>query len=210
MLKTTYDIFKLTYDDLKAIYSRFVGERTMRLIEFTRDAVAAKEAADEVGDDRYTPITETVNGERFSIAGWSRYSPTEDAHKLNQYLTVSAKLFGENTSFVANHTVCTGIGKIITFRDQPRYVLDPGARWRTYLAARFGISRKYYSDAARSSRLVELLIERAKARENLKVRSIQAELDAAEELLDDMTVERGLLEQEVRSLRERLRRQPAE
>ncbi len=180
----------------------------MRLIEFTRDAAAAKEAANELGDGEYLVINDTLNGERFAVAGWSRYVAAHDEDKLDRYISVSTKLFGECTSFVVNHTVHTGIGKIITFRDQPRYVLDPGTRWRSYLAARFGISRKQYSAAAQSSRLVERLIEKAKANETSKARSLHADLAAAEELLNDMVVERGLLEQEVRALREQMRRRP--
>jgi hypothetical protein len=182
----------------------------MRLIEFTRDAAAAKEAAKALGDDEYIAITDTVDGERFAVAGWSRYVSRHDEDKIDRYISVSTKLFGECTSFIVNHTVHTGIGKIITFRDQPRYVLDPGMKWRSYLAARFGISRKRYSGAAQSSRLVERFIEKAKAKETSKARSLHADLAAAEELLDDMAVERGLLEQEVRSLREQMRRRPPE
>jgi hypothetical protein len=182
----------------------------MRLIEFTRDAAAAKEAAKKLSDSEYLAINDTLNGERFAIAGWSRYVPAHDEEKLDRYISISTKLFGECTSFIVSHTVHTGIGKIITFRDQPRYVLDPGTKWRSYLAARFGISRKQYSSASQSSRLVERLIEKAKASETSKARSLHADLAAAEGLLDDMGLERGLLEQEVRALREQLRRLPAE
>ena len=182
----------------------------MRLIEFTRDAAAARAVANDLGDGKYLAINDTLNGERFAVAGWSRYSPAFDEDKLDRYVHVSTKVFGECTSFVVNHTVHTGIGKIITFRDQPRYVLDPGTRWRSYLAARFDISRKRYSAAAQSSRLVERLIEKATANQTSKARSLKADLAAAEELLNDMMVERGLLEQEVRALREQLRRQPPE
>lgn len=182
----------------------------MRLLEFTRDATAAKAAVRDLPADQYLPISDTIDGERFAVAGWSRYSADYDAAKLDSYLRVSTKLFGECTAFMLSHTINTGIGKIITYRDQPRYVLDPGRKWRSYLAARFGISRKQYSAAAQSSRLVERLIEQATAGETSKIRSITADLHAAEELLEDMAFERASIEQEVRSLRGQMRQRAAE
>jgi hypothetical protein len=182
----------------------------MKLLELTTNLTAAKDAADKLPVDEYLPIIDTVDGERFAVAGWSRYSARYDADKHDLYLPISMKLFTESTSFVVNHTVHTGIGKIVTFRDQARYVLDPGKKWRSYLAARYGVSRKKYSLVMQSSRVVERFIERATAEETSKVRSLKADLAAAEELLDDMAVERGLIEQEVRALREELRRRPDE
>ena len=158
----------------------------MKLIEFTRDASAAKAAITDLAADHYRPIVETWNAENFTVAGWSKYSSEFDEEKLDRYLSVSTKVFGECTAFIVNHTVNTGIGKIVTFRERPRYVIDPGKNWRSYLAARFGVSRKRYAAAAQSSRLVERLIESATENETSKIRSVTAKLRAAEESLEDL------------------------
>jgi hypothetical protein len=105
-----------------------------------------------------------------------------------------------------SHTISTGIGKVVTFRDAPRYVLAPGRDWRAFVAARFGISRSRYLDYVKWSRIGELLLEKNAEEANQKERSLQAQIEAFEETLRDMSIERAAIENELSELRRRLAR----
>ena len=102
---------------------------------FTRNWGATR----ELEEGQYLPIHAIHAGKTFEIARWSRFSEEHDSDKLAVYLPVPTAEFGESLPEMLDHTVKTGIGKLVTFREAPRYLLDPGGRWRAYQAARFGV-----------------------------------------------------------------------
>ena len=178
----------------------------MRAFEFTTSWRETREDAHATPRDRYTQIYDYVDNERFQIARWSRFHPEFDREHADQFLKITAKDFGANLGWMLSHTVSTGIGKIVTFRDAPRYVLAPGRDWRAFVAARFGISRARYLDLVKWSRIGELLLEKNAEEANQKEWSFQAQIAAFEETLRDMNIERAAIENELSELRRRLAR----
>jgi hypothetical protein len=179
---------------------------TMLATEFTRSWPDTKEDARTTPRDRYTKVYDYVDNERFQIARWSRFHSEFDREHAEQFLKVPAKDFGANLGWMLSHTISTGIGKIVSFRDAPRYVLAPGRDCRAFVAARFGMSRSRYIDFVKWSRIGEILIEKNAEEANQKERSFQAQIEAFEETLRDMSIERAVIENELSELRRRLAR----
>jgi len=175
-------------------------------VEFTKSWHETKKDALSTPRDRYTSIHDFVHSERFQVARWSRFHEELDRERAEQLLKVTAKDFGANLGWMLSHTISTGIGKIVTFRDAPRYVLAPGRDWRAFVAARFGISRTRYLDHVKWSRVGEFLLQKNEEAANQKERSFQAQIEAFEETLKDMNIERAAIEGELSELRRRLAR----
>ena len=176
-------------------------EAEMRATAFARNWQATRQVAKDLAADSYISIVSTYGGEDYEIARWSRYSNDHDAGKLALYLPMPTAIFGEALADMLDHTAKTGIGKLVTFRDAPRYVLDPGGRWRSYQAARLGVSRPRYTEAIRGSRTVQRILEKEGTRLRKDVMTLEARVEASEAALRDMAIDYAAQEDEVRYLR---------
>jgi hypothetical protein len=176
----------------------------MRAVRFARVWKETREKARLLADDRYLSIVEDLGGEEYEIARWARFVKEYDEHKVALYLPVPTAEFGESLAEMLDHTAKTGIGKIVTYRENPRYVLDPGGRWRSYQAARFGVSRQRYLEAIRGTRTVQRLLEKEQRQSHKEILPLQARAEAAEEALKDLGYDYAAQEEEVRHLRQEL------
>ncbi|KQQ13231.1 hypothetical protein ASF53_13690 [Methylobacterium sp. Leaf123] len=168
---------------------------------FTKDWKSTRALARDTDRTEYVSILAEHEGEEFEIAKWSRFSPKHDGHKVELYLPVTTTRFGESLGYMLDHTVKTGIGKIVTFRDAPRYVLDPGRQWRSYQAAIFGVTRTQYREAIRCSRVVQRLLDKEGTALRKEILSATSRVEAFEEAMSDMQIDYAAQEQEVRHLR---------
>lgn len=179
----------------------------MRAGAFVRRWKSAVEAIKRQPAGKYEPIEIHIDGESFEIGKFSRFEPDfGDEEKLDKYLVTSTKDFSRRTSFFAEHVFSTGIGLIITFRGIPKYIIDPGVRWRSSLATQFGISRTRYAEVARHSRLVERIVASGVERERQKRLTAEQRLFATIEEFEQLKAELAMMDQEVRHLREEVRR----
>lgn len=182
----------------------------MKARDFTRDWAATRGIAENLASDRFRVIRERVGTVRYTIARWSAYDDDLDRENAEHYLRIPMRAFGEALGAMLGHTVWTGIGKLVTFRDRPRFLLEPYREWRSYVAARFGTSRHDYLDSVRWSRIGELLLEEAADQTERKVRSLERQISATEATLRDLEIDYGVIEKELSHLRQRVRRLPAE
>lgn len=182
----------------------------MRSSTFTKDWKRTRTLARDTDRTEYVPIFALHDGDEFEIAKWSRFSPEHDAHKVELYLSVTTTQFGEAIGEMLDHTAKTGIGKIVRFRDTPRYVLDPGRHWRSYQAARFGVTRTRYGEAIRGSRVVQRLLEKEGTALRKECVTAKSRVDALQAAMRDLEIDYAVQEQEVRHLRLEIARVGAE
>ncbi len=182
----------------------------MRAADFSKDWKRTREIARESEKGEYEPILANHDGEEYEVAKWSRYSSKYDLRNIDNYLKISTTQFGESLGEMLDHTMKTGIGKIVTFREEPRYVLDPGRRWRSHQAARFGISPTRYRDAIRRTRTVQRMMDAEGIERRKDVLTLQAQLEAAEAALEDIKFDYAAQEEEVRHLRREVARMGSE
>jgi hypothetical protein len=184
----------------------------MHVTRFTTDFAAAKEKVKAIPADHYINITDSIGDKKYNVARWSQFSKKYDSENIDEYLKIPMKTFTTKLPLILNHTIFTGIGKIVTFRDDPRYVLEPGGNWRSYLADVFGVTRKAYSRAVQGSLLVSRLIEaevaEALAEASAKVRKAEVAQAEVERAMKEMEFEWGLVAQEISHLRSEARRHP--
>lgn len=173
----------------------------MRTSTLTSNWKAGVAALRHVAEGEYLPIEAILDGSCYEVVRFSRYKSEYDEHKLEDYLLVSSKDFSARASFFVNHVSNTGIGIILTFRAKPSYVIDPGANWRLFAAAQFGVSRARYAKAAGKSRFIERLIEGSIQGERIKRLSAERRLMAAQDEAADLRIELAVVEQEVNHLR---------
>jgi hypothetical protein len=202
--ETQFPCFEIGFELFKRRLTQVEG--ALLAVEFTKSWRVTKENALATPRDRYTSVHDFVESERFQIARWSRFHDELDRERAEQFLKVTAKDFGANLGWMLSHTISTGIGKIVTFRDAPRYVLAPGRDWRAFIAARFGISRTRYLEHVKWSRVGELLLEKNEEAANQKERSFQAQIAAFADTVRDIGIEHGALVNELSELRRRLAR----
>lgn len=177
---------------------------------FTKDWKRTRDLARDTDRTEYVSILAEHEGEEFEIAKWSRFSSKHDGHKVELYLSVTTTRFGEALGDMLDHTAKTGIGKIVTFRDAPRYVLDPGRCWRSYQATLFGVTRTQYREAIRGSRVVQRLLDKEGTALRKEILTARSRVEAFEEAMRDLHIDYAAQEQEVHHLRLEVARAGAE
>ncbi|WP_143217042.1 hypothetical protein [Acetobacter indonesiensis] len=182
----------------------------MKAVAFTRDWKLARQKAMNLADDEYLSIYAQHSGVKYEVARWSHFTDDFDRVKIDFYLPVPTRVFGERLAEQLEHTSKTGIGKIVLFRDTPRYVLDPGGRWLSYQAACFGVPRSRYLEAIRATRTVQHILDKQEKQFRKESMPLKIRAEAAEEALADLEIDRGLLEGEVSHLRREVARNGAE
>jgi hypothetical protein len=177
---------------------------------FAKDWRLTRQKVMNLADDEYLSIHAEHDGISYEVARWSRFTEEFDGEKKDLYLQVPTGLFGERLAEQLDHTAKTGIGKIVLFRDTPRYVLDPGGRWRSYQAACFGVARSRYLEAIRGTRTVQRILDKQQNQFRKESLPLKLRAQAAEEALADLEIDRGLLEEEVNHLRREVAHHGAE
>ena len=178
----------------------------MQALMFSKSWKATRDVAHNLTSVRYEPIIASYDDTKYEIAKWSRFSRELDGRKLDRYLPVTTSDFGEMLADMLDHTAKTGIGKLVMFRNTPRYVLDPGRRWRRYQAARNGVSIDQYTSAMRQSRVIQRMLD-ASTEELRKAKlTLNMQLQAAEAQYDDLKYECGRMAEEVAHLRHEVAR----
>lgn len=182
----------------------------MKAATFARDWKLTRQKVTDLADDEYLSVCAEHDGVEYEVARWSRFTDKFDRAKKDLYLLVPTGVFGERLAEQLDHTAKTGIGKIVLFRDTPRYVLDPGGRWRSYQAACFGIPRSRYLEAIRGTRTVQRILDKQENQLRKESLPLKLRAEAAEEALADLEIDRGLLEEELNHLRREVARHGAE
>lgn len=185
-------------------------EAVMKAATFAKDWKLTREEARALADDEYLSVLMEHEGSKYEVARWSRFVERYDREKVELYLPVPTGTFGERLADQLDHTARTGIGKIVLYRDVPRYVLDPGGRWRSHQAACFGVTPSRYLEAVRGVRTVQRMLDRQQKALRKHLITADARAEAAEEALEEMRIDFGVQEMEVRRLRADVRRVGAE
>lgn len=161
-----------------------------------RDFEAMRKHAKALPPDRYEPVERAVDGETFEEAKVSLFLNKIDKAKVSTYYTAPIRFGEHNWGLMQTLPTVAGIGVILTYRGEPRYVVDPGARWRSSLAARLRIPRKDLERLIAATRLVARLMEAGPS--GSKIMSLEQELQT-------LRVDLGVTQAEVAEKEEYIR-----
>jgi hypothetical protein len=151
--------------------------------------------ADESTSDEYFPITDHVNNRAFEVLRISRYDPDSDADK--QYVETKIREFNDNKARFSRLTMYLNIGRVITNKNRPVFVLEPGADAIEYVAAYEGVTPKQLVRAMCAGRLGRAVRSRDRMAAKNSVAQYDAKILVLNEELHRKDLEKAELEDDL-------------
>lgn len=158
--------------------------------------------------DRYGHVIARTDGDEFKILTVSHFDPdVDDEQKL---IETASRDFDDSSAYFMHITRDVLVGRTITHRGKPRYVIEPGPDALDYMAAREGVSVKRLIRAARRGELGRRLAGIAIRDEKRRRVAAEATIAALDSRIHELEEEIGSLVQERNHLQRELARRGAE
>ncbi|POZ61975.1 hypothetical protein C2I19_10810 [Chromobacterium alticapitis] len=155
--------------------------------------------SDETSTDEYEPITDTLEvlgeEEEFEVLRISKFHPKYDGNK--QYIETTIREFNDNKAKFSRLTMYLGIGRLITFKHKPVFVLEPGADAIKYVAHLEGVSMNNLVNAMRKGQLGRKVRSEDRLALKNSVAQQEAEMRALEERALELEREKAIVMEEL-------------
>lgn len=162
--------------------------------------------SDESSTDEYESITDTLEvlgeDEEFEVLRISKFHPKYDGNK--QYIETTIREFNDNKAKFSRLTMYLGIGRLITFKHKPVFVLEPGADAIKYVAHLERVSINNLVTAMRRGQLGRKVRSEDRLALKNSIAQQEAEMRALEERALELEREKATVMEELAHLRKKL------
>ena len=167
-----------------------------------------RDVIDSTPTDRYGHVVAGVGGVDFNILTVSHFDDDVDGDRT--LIETASRDFDDGSAYFTHITRDALVGRVITHRGRPRYVIEPGPDALDYIATREGVSVKRLIRAAREGELGRRLAAVAIREEKHKRVMAEATTITLNGRIKDLEDEIGLLVTERNHLQRELARRGAE
>jgi hypothetical protein len=178
---------------------------TFAFKDFTADW---RDVIESTPPDRYGHVVAAAGGADFKILTVSHFDNDIDGDRA--LIETASRDFDDGSAYFTHITRDALIGRMITHRGRPRYVIEPGPDALDYMAAREGVSAKRLVRAAREGELGRRLSAMAMREEKRKRNAAETTIAALNGRIQELEDEIGMLVKERNHLQRELARCGAE